>query len=226
MSLLIEFLESNKDKLSQCDIEAIHAGIYIQRKMLGMQISELSSIPVCKTTMSDMLRYFDFGILYMNQKGRSSTEKDCGDMLILLWDYLMPKYKLIKRELSLPSKRRVDIMAESNGVGVVIELKHSTSSEENKAPEQVKKYINELKRINGKPYDHLIINKTGSCSDFANVMTWDELGIYGGFAHAPECFDVAELAEICEVINIYPKMINGKLAYRYDVIFDYIHGGM
>lgn len=226
MGKLTKFIEDNVDSLDDSEISAITAGIYMQNELLKVQISEMESKPRSETTMSDMMNYFDFGLLFMRQKGRCYAEKDCGDMLVLLWDYLMHDYNLVGREVALPSKNRIDILAELDGEGVVIELKCADAGLESKAPEQVGGYVKEISALYGKPYDHLIINNTGACSDIANVMTWSELGIYKDFAHVPDSFDVSELAEICEALNIYPKVIDGKRAYRYDVIFDYIHGGL
>lgn len=224
MKMLIEFINQNKDKLSKEENEILYAGFFLHSELQRRIIKELDTMPRSEACIEDLFCDYRVGRLMNRRKPRNKTEKDSGDMLVLLWDYLMPEMKLISRELSLPSRKRIDILAENKeGERVIIELKHCSASEESKAMKQVKGYAAEINRVTGKSHDIMTINSTGVLSDEMVVMTWGELGIYGDFAHVPDSFDKAELAAISECLNVYPKFIDGERAYRYDVIFDYIN---
>ena len=230
-SKLIDFIEANKGSLSECELDIIMLGLNARGMMLEEQRLDVEFRGKFESniTASSMLSAFQFGRAYcFGMSGRSGHEKLAGDVLVMLWDYLMPNYTFCGREVILPSGKRVDILAKNkNGVDVVIELKFAGRCEERKAIKQVYDYSVELQCLYGKPFETLIINSTGEGEELSSVMTWGDIGVFdNGFAFAPNDFDKADLHAISRALNIKPKLIDGKLAYSKCVLWDYMHGGI
>ena len=228
MNILIDFLEKNESLLTDCEKNAISFGLYAMTKLNEEIIRELEIKPRSTANTRNLAFALDLGMSQVfRDKNRSSNEKDNGDLLVLLWDYLMPGYTFVDREVTLGSAGRADIVAkDKDGVNVVIELKASDSSSELKAANQVGRYAKEMSTRIGKPVNTMVINSTGVLSDVMDVITWSELGIFSGYAYAPDGFDDGDLAAICEVHNTYPKLIAGKCAYPYKVFWDYMYGSI
>ena len=227
MSLLIDFIEENFERLSKSELDVVCSGLRLMKEFNDRKIKELNENPRSEVKIEDLFNEMTVGKMLLTRSDRSNKERDSCDLLVLLWEYLMPHLDLMQREVVINdgTRRRIDILAKKRcGSRVIIELKYADSNLEIGAKEQVYGYKKAMDRITGKPHDILLINSTGVLSDECDVITWADLGIYGDFAHVPDSFDTADLASICECLNVYPKIMDGKLAYKYEAIWEYMHG--
>jgi hypothetical protein len=228
MSILIKFLEENEHLLTDCEKRVITNGLVVDMHISKRRSEQELKMPFPDYDINELIEMASVGNAMLMVGDRRCGEKNSGDLLVLLWEYIMPKLKLLDREHTLPSGRRIDILAEKeNGGLLVIELKNSLNvSAERSAVKQARRYAVELEDLYGKPVETLVISRSGVGEDSADVLIWDEIGIFNDAAYAPDSFDAAELAEICLVHNEYPRLIDGRLAYSRAVLFDYMHGGI
>jgi hypothetical protein len=222
--MLTEFIKENQNKLNQTELKVLSYGIkclnldtkHAQRCLKGSFYHDDESY---------IDRILSAGEALEVTTRRNSPERECGDMLVLLWGFLMPDYELIDREKTLPSGKRLDILAKNKDTKnlCVIELKHAKKIDELKARKQVFGYAKELERMYGKTVEAFAITQCGYSDEGMDNLAWYELGIDRMYATAPTSFNHDQLMSICFDLNIKPRKTDTGKMYHYDVLKMYIN---
>lgn len=230
MIKLAEFIVENYESLSDDERFVLSVGIkaleiesaeVLMEMKVGLKINYDEELSKRVATYNSAI---SFGAAVMSRKGRSCREKDCGDMLTLLWKYKLPHLELTGREVVLPSGKRADMLAinKETGKDVVIELKCADASSERKAVLQVNNYRKELELLHGRPFDALVISDSIIADDDDGFITWGDLGVNCNYSTVPDDFDLGDLNEITNCHNSMPIKGSLGLMYRYDVLKDYM----